>query len=158
MATNIFFKSAEHKQRFLTVMQQTGKIYSGKLDPEYGAALYILTADLDIWQEVSGYVSRRGMDIEAILEEVDLSGGYSVLVMLAGNLFNSQTHLDAIELMRLDDSNFTVALTALQVRRASLPVSELASEAELYNLEMDARNRITVENRDKPWLPLHDGE
>jgi hypothetical protein len=27
-----------------------------------------------------------------------------------------------------------------------------------YNRQMDERNRISYENRDKPWLPLHDGE
>jgi hypothetical protein len=32
------------------------------------------------------------------------------------------------------------------------------SKAEIYNREMDKRNRIVAENRDKPWLPFHDGE
>jgi hypothetical protein len=31
-------------------------------------------------------------------------------------------------------------------------------EVEKYNREMDARNRIIAENRDKPWLPFHDRE
>jgi hypothetical protein len=35
---------------------------------------------------------------------------------------------------------------------------EIVSKAELYNREMDERNRIAFENREKPWLPLHDGE
>src|SRR5207248_10953882 len=105
-----------------------GKIYSGKLDQEYGAALYILTSTTGLWQKASGYVGRDGIDIEAMLKEADLSGGYSVLVMLAGNLFNDQTHCDAIELMRLDDSNFRLALTALQVRRASLRVEDFKQE------------------------------
>ena len=30
---------------------------------------------------------------------------------------------------------------------------EIVSEAELYNREMDKRNRILYENREKPWLP-----
>jgi len=33
-----------------------------------------------------------------------------------------------------------------------------AGRAERYNHEMDERNHIIMENRDKPWLPLHDGE
>jgi len=33
-----------------------------------------------------------------------------------------------------------------------------AEQAERYNREMDERNRIAAENRNKPWLPLHDGE
>ncbi len=35
---------------------------------------------------------------------------------------------------------------------------EIVSRAELYNREMDERNRISYENREKPWLPLHEGE
>ena len=35
---------------------------------------------------------------------------------------------------------------------------EIVSKAELHNREMDERNRIVAENREKPWLPLHDGE
>ncbi len=115
----MFFKSAEHKQCIFNVIQAIGKVYDGKLDQEYGAALYILTADLATWQRVSGYVSHEGIDFEAMLEEIDFSGGYSVLIKLASNLFNGNTHIDPVELMRLDDSNFAVALTALQVRRSS---------------------------------------
>ena len=31
-------------------------------------------------------------------------------------------------------------------------------EVERYNEEMDERNHLIVENREKPWLPLVDGE
>jgi hypothetical protein len=117
MATTIFFKSPEHKQRFVTAMQQLGKIYDGKLDLEYAAALYILAADLATWQKAQVYVDHDGIDIPTLLQEVHFSGGYSVLVQLAGNLFNSQTRIDPVELMRLDDNNFKVALTSLQLRR-----------------------------------------
>lgn len=30
---------------------------------------------------------------------------------------------------------------------------EIVSKAELYNREIDERNRISYENREKPWLP-----
>ena len=33
-----------------------------------------------------------------------------------------------------------------------------AQKVQAYNAEMDARNRIIAENREKPWLPLVDGE
>lgn len=32
------------------------------------------------------------------------------------------------------------------------------SKVEKYNQELDERNRILAENREKPWLPSHDGE
>ncbi len=158
----VFFKSPEHRLRWLYVLQTMGKVHAGKIDQEYGAALYVLTADLDTWQQAQMYVDRHGFDVEALhgidfpelLAKGEFSGGYTVLIQWAGNLFNGQVHIDPVELMRLDDSNFLVALTALQLRRTSLPVSE----AELYNAMIDERNRIARENRDKPWLPLHDGE
>lgn len=121
---DIFFTSLEHKQRWLAAMRAIGKIYGGKLDPEYASALYILTADLDTWQQASRYVDRDGIDFEALLAEVHWSSGYGVLIRLAGNLFNDRTSLSPVELMRLDDTNFIVALTAFQIRRASLPIDD----------------------------------
>ena len=158
MATDIFFTSPEHKQRFLTATLAIGKIYEGLLDPEYASAFYILTSGTGTWQKAQSYVDRDGIDFEALLREVDFPGAYTELIRLAGNLFNGQTACSPVELMRLDDRNFAVALTAFQIRRVSLPIVEIASKAELYNLEMDIRNRMTAENRPKPWLPLQPGE
>ncbi|SRR6266487_2326528 len=45
-----------------------------------------------------------------------------------------------------------------QKNRAAEQQPDIVSEAELYNRAMDERNRIGAENRNKPWLPLHDGE
>src|SRR4051794_40581447 len=124
MPKDIFFKSAEHKQRFLATMQQIGKIDTGKLDPEYAAALYILTADAGTWQKAREHVSRQGIDIQTLLEEVDFSSGYAVLIKLAGNLFNNQQHLDPLEFLRLDNRNFHIALTALILRRSSIHIDD----------------------------------
>lgn len=158
MAANIFFTSADHKARFLVAMRAIGKLYVGKLDPEYAAAIYVLTSSAGNWNKAQSYVDHEGIDFEALLAEVDYSGSYRVLIQLAWNLFNSGTALSPVELVHLDTTNFTIALTALQIRRASLPLSELTSEAELYNLEIEARNRAPMENREKPWLPLQPGE
>lgn len=37
-------------------------------------------------------------------------------------------------------------------------IIEIVTESELYHREMDKRNQIFMENREKPWLPFHDGE
>jgi hypothetical protein len=115
-----FFRSQEHQERFVQTMNTIGKVYDGWFDPEYGAALYILTSDLFIWEEVSGYVSRDGIGIARILKKVHLSSGESVLIKLAGNLFNGNEHIDPLELLRLDETNFTIAMTALKLRRDGL--------------------------------------
>ncbi len=121
----MFFKSPEHKERFLMAIQDIGKVYDGKFDQEYAAALYILTADLDTWEQAEGHVSRDGIDFEAVLQKGHFSGGYTVLIQFAGNLFNGRVHLDPVELFRLDDNNFQVALTAFQLRRYSHRKDEL---------------------------------
>jgi hypothetical protein len=128
MSNNIVFKGPEHKQRFVETMQRIGgKIYQGQFDPEYAAAVYILTADLSTWRKAGTYVARNGIDFESLLEEVDFSGSYQVLIKWAGNLFNEQQHLDPIETLRLDESNFQIALSALLIRRYGLQVSTFTS-------------------------------
>lgn len=122
---NIFYTSEAHQARFLAALQQIGKVYDGKADQEYSAALYILTASHSTWEKAQNYVIRDGIDFEALLEDVDFSGGYGVLIQLAGNLFNGNQHLDPLELMRLDDRNFIVALNALQLRRVSMHLDDL---------------------------------
>ncbi len=121
---DIFFTSAGHKQRFLAAMQQIGKIHNGKLNEEYGAALYVLTSSAVAWEKAESYVDREGIYFEALLREVDFSGGYSVLIRFAANLFNDRTACSPVDLMRLDDQNFELALSALQVRRRALPVDD----------------------------------
>jgi hypothetical protein len=113
----IFFTSAEHQQRFLATIQHLGKVYAGKLDQWYAAALYILTADTGTWEAVQRYISRRGIRFDLIIEKLHFSSGELVLMQLAGNLFGQDIHVDPIELMRLDPSNFKVALSALLLRR-----------------------------------------
>jgi Family of unknown function (DUF6075) len=122
---DFFFTSPRHKAGFLTTMQALRKIYEGKLDPEYGAAIYILTSSASTWDKASGYVERDGIDFDGLLAEVDFSGAYSNLIRLAGNLFNGQTACSPVELYRLDDRNFAIAMTAFQIRRASLRVDSI---------------------------------
>ena len=118
---NIFFKSPEHQTRFIEAMQAIGKLVNdGRFDPEYSAALYILTSGLSMWEKTSGYVTRHGINFDTILEEVDFGGGHTRLVRLAGNLFNGNQHIDPLEFVHLDDGNFKVAITAIKIRCKSL--------------------------------------
>jgi hypothetical protein len=134
MAT-MYFKSQEHRERFLAALLALGKIYNDKIDQEYGAALYILTADHAIWQKAQPYIERHAIDIEAMLAEIDLSHGYEILVKLAGNLFNGEQHLDPLDFIILDERNFAVALTALQIRRSSLSLQVLEEKSDSKNYE-----------------------
>lgn len=125
MTENIYWVSAEHKQRFTTAMQKFGKIYNGKIDPEYGAALYILTSRSSTWDQAEGCVNGLGINFEDLFKEARFSGAYSVLIEWASGLFNGNTSIVPNELMRLDDDNFQLALQALRIRRYGVPFSEL---------------------------------
>ena len=115
----MFYTSAEHQQRFKDIMHRLDKLGQRAPDAEYAAALYILTATAALWNKANGYVDAERIDIPALLEQQDFSGGYGVLVTLAGHLFNGRMHLEPLEFLRLDAQNFHVALTALQIRRDS---------------------------------------
>jgi hypothetical protein len=115
----MFYTSAEHQHRFLELMHRFDKMGQRAPDAEYAAALYILTATAALWDKASGYVDAERIDFPALIEEQDFSGGYGVLVTLAGHLFNGRMHLEPLEFLRLDAQNFHVALTALQIRRDS---------------------------------------
>lgn len=113
----ILFNNQQHLDRFTSAVQSIHKIYDGdKIDFEYGAALYILTSADWLIESASKYMSNRGIRFDLILKNVHLSGGYTVLVEFAANLFGHDIHVDPIELMRLDENNFTIAKIALDFR------------------------------------------
>lgn len=124
---NIFLDTA-HRQRFVEVMRKLDKIHDNmRYDQEYGAALYILTADSGIWNAAQRYVGEnRGIDFENLFREVDFSGGYSVLIKTAWHLFNNGTQeATMLELLRLDEKNFLLAVQALMIRRYGYPMVEV---------------------------------
>jgi hypothetical protein len=120
--TEIVFQGAEHQRRFLAAVRHLGKVDEGnKIAPEYGAALFVLTAHLDTWNAVQNYVGPDGIFFRKMLRDLDWSGGYRVLLKWAANLFNEQAaHIDPVQLMRLDAWNFEIALSALRIRREGL--------------------------------------
>jgi hypothetical protein len=123
----LFFKNPGHKALFTNTMRYlVEKIDDdGKMDPEYAAALYILTADTATWKRVRSYVSHSGIDFPTMLEEVDLSHGHQVLVQLAGNLFNEQTSVSPVEFTILDTRNFEVAIQAQMIRYCAPRIEQL---------------------------------
>jgi hypothetical protein len=128
MKTTTPFKGAKHKQRFAQAMFHTGEVYNGICDPEYASALYLLTADLATWKKAQAYVDCGKIDIPTMLQDADLSSGSAVLVRWAGNLFNGRIHIDPLELLALDEGNYTLALAALYVRRFSLSVNDFMTD------------------------------
>lgn len=124
----MFFKSPAHRARFVSMVQQFGHIDQGKIDPEYGAALYILTADSITWASAQGYIDADGIDFRRLRKGLALSHGHDILVRLAGNLFNSCFRVNPVEFVILDAANFTVALEAQQIRFQAPCIEDLKEE------------------------------
>jgi hypothetical protein len=118
------FESPAHKERFREVIQRLGKIDSQGIDPEYGAALYVLTASSGTWERAESYVASNGIDFDGMLGP-HWSGGYVVLLKWVAGLFNGSVKIDPSDLMRLDEHNFEMALAALKIRRYGLRVDAL---------------------------------
>lgn len=128
MAEGIFFKSPEHKTRFVEVMRRIKRIYNGaRYDAEYGAAVYIFTSDDNMWSKAEQYVTHDRIDIEEMLEKQDWSGGYRRLVKLAGSLFNGDIQVDISDVINsLDEDNFKVMISSILIRRHGLRVDNLS--------------------------------
>jgi hypothetical protein len=124
---SFIFRSEGHKDRFLEAIKKNDKVYNGKIDAEYGAALLLLTANLSIWNRTRGYVSGDCIDFEQILD-IHFSTTETTLVQVAGNLFSGAIHANPVDLVRLDNANFEVAIQALRMRRNPPMFDELEAQ------------------------------
>lgn len=150
----IYFKSEAHKERFISAMQEhiydadLGTGASQFLDQEYAAAFYVLCADNQLWERAQSYIE-SGIRFEELLQQVDLSGGYQVLVRWAANLFNGSGYINPIELMRLDESNFKIAMAAVSLRRSPATLASISevplSDQALYLTLQSGRACLIVQ-------------
>lgn len=127
MAT-ITWKDAGHKQRFLATMQEIGKIDSdGSMDTDYGAAVYILTANKHTWDMAKAVVHNHSINFDGLLTGGHLTSGSYIMNYLAANLFNGETPSSPYEISghSLDESNYQTAISAFHIKRYGLRVDEL---------------------------------
>lgn len=91
-----------------------------------------------------------GSTIRAEVNGKTLDGqrGYVLLAVDMGSVRHSLAESSEIEVERRPGGEWQ------EVRQ----LSNAEREAKRYNREMDERNRIVRENRDKPWLPFMEGE
>jgi hypothetical protein len=94
-----------------------------------------------MWESANPYVSSRGIRFEELLNGIDFSHGYQVLIKLAANLFFSrditrsaiddypEIVVSPVELVTvLDEKNFGVAQAAIHLRRHSAYLNDLKGE------------------------------
>lgn len=130
MADNIFFTSADHKNRLVDAIERFEKVEKdGKADPWYAAAFYILSADLYTWNNVGPYISRSGIKFDKILEKIHFSSGELTLIETAANLFRDHGQVDLSRFSNLDENNFSLVIDAIKIRRYSLQVSDFSTSS-----------------------------
>ena len=99
-----------------------------------GKEVIHLSSDKTVLAEING-------------KSLDGQSGFALIAVDTGNLYRSLRESTEIEVEKRDGK-------WQEVRQ----LSNAEREAKRYNREMDERNHIVAENRDKPWLPIQLGE
>lgn len=125
----IHFTSSRHKEVFLSTMLTLEKIdrRSGKVDPEYGAALYILSSDEYLWDRSRPHIRSDGIAFNAILK-TKFSYSEKNLVRLACNLLNNYKKVSPVEVTRdgvISDESFEMVLEAYRIRHYSHYITDI---------------------------------
>ncbi len=127
MKTTIHWAYDGHREAFQEALSQICAVnQDGKLNREYGTALYLLTGLEDAWPQLSQYVTLGGIDHAKMLRRAALSTGEKLIVGLSGNLFNSHTYVkftpvDLIDY--LDSDTWKMVLVAFAIRRGTLTLT-----------------------------------
>ena len=125
MEINITYKSPEHEAAFLSELQRIPHIVnpeSGRVNPYWGASLYLLSA-LTRWPELRiAVIGEDYMMFTAAKEAFNLSQNERIVVELAANFYNAGLwEMPGFEMVYATcDTAFTLILEAFRLRRANL--------------------------------------
>lgn len=96
-----------------------------------------MTADLSTWDQAQAYITHNGIYFKNLLKKGRFGGAYSNLIKLAANLFNGYLDVEEkppfspLELYRLDDSNWNVAMSAFIIRRYNWHIAAFMTNDEI---------------------------
>lgn len=117
----VHYMNKEHQERFSNLLRKHSKVFSdGKVDSEYATAYFLLTANYYVWNKVSKYIDDDGIDFDVMDENCVFSSGESLIVKLAGNLFNGSFYRDISPInfiANLDTEHFQIIMDAFKVRK-----------------------------------------
>lgn len=125
MEINITYKSPEHEAAFLSELQRIPHIVnpeSGRVNPYWGASLYLLSA-LTRWPELRiAVIGDDYMAFAAAKEAFNLSQNERIVVELAANFYNAGLFcMPGFEMVCATcDTAFALILEAFRLRRAKL--------------------------------------
>lgn len=121
MEINIAYKSPEHEAAFLSELQRIPHIVnpeSGRINPYWGASLYLLSA-LTRWPELRiAVIGDDYMAFAAAKEAFNLSQNERIVVELAANFYNAGLFcMPGFEMVYATcDTAFTLILEAFRLR------------------------------------------
>lgn len=122
----MIFMNNEHAARWRSALETAKAVTSdGTVNVDFGASLYILTGLPSVYKRVEQHVHHGYIDFEPMLN-MGLSTGETILVALAGNLYNGgffdrYTPEDIVSFC--DTDGVALAARALTLRKQRLDIN-----------------------------------
>lgn len=122
----MIFKDGDHAQRFAAAIQTARAVRDDDtIKGDYGASLYILTGLPSVYSRAQQHIHPGYIDYEPMLN-MGLSTGETILVSLAGNLYNGgffdrYTPQDIVSYC--DTDGVALAARALTLRKQRLDIN-----------------------------------
>lgn len=149
MEINITYKSPEHEAAFLSELQRIPHIVnpeSGRINPYWGASLYLLSA-LTRWPELRiAVIGEDYMMFTAAEEAFNLSQNERIVVELAANFYNAGLwEMPGFEMVYATcDTAFTLILEAFRLRRANLFYKDGGGVRRMERKKMSLRRAVAI--------------
>lgn len=111
----MFFLDNQHYERFSKLVSK----YKIEKDRErhFKSCFYIFSKSQKLFDISEGFISKKNIDFMNIDFSFDLSVIDKLFVFLANNLFNNTKQINILDLIPLDDIDFKIAITAINIRR-----------------------------------------
>lgn len=127
----MIFIDSDHAERFGAAIETAGAVRDDDtIKGDFGASLYILTGLPSVYKRVEQHVHHSYIDFEPMLH-MGLSTGETILVSLAGNLYNGgffdrYTPQDIVSYC--DTDGVLLAARALTLRKQRLDINTIYDE------------------------------
>ena len=124
----MIFKDNDHAQRWNEAVSTAGAIRDdGTIKGDFGASLYILTGLPSVYDRAQQHIPPGYIDFEPMFH-MGLSSGETVLVALAGNIYNGgffggYTPQDIVSYC--DEDGVALAARALTLRKQRLDIDTI---------------------------------
>lgn len=124
----MIFRDSDHAERFAAAIQTAEAVRDDDtIKGDYGASLYILTGLPSVYSRARQHIHHGYIDFEPMLN-MGLSTGETILVALAGNLYNGgffdrYTPEDIVSYC--DTDGVLLAARALTIRKQRLDINTI---------------------------------